>query len=221
MSSTLIWASDGLNGPPTGTPSTMTRSASNSFSPQRPMFGRRDPLSLPSPVSRPTTSWSASASVRALRRRISSPVMTVAWPGISVSISGPRLAETTTFSRTEAGVGVGAGVGVVWAGLAAAATDAMVINNIAAFRERMALLRRFEPNRAGEKEGLLPQREGEGRAERGDRRRPVRRARDAKRKRVAAAAVRQGGGGRRRKRGALRRKRGMDARRRCGQAGLD
>jgi hypothetical protein len=62
-------------------------------------------------------------------------VITVAWPGISVSISGPRLAETTTFSWTGAGVGCGAGS--VWAEAEAATSNAMVIDGIAAFGKRM------------------------------------------------------------------------------------
>jgi ribosomal protein L34 len=50
--------------------------------------------------------------------------MTVAWPGISVSICGPRDAETTTLSETPGGgVGVGLGVGLV-GGLACARREA-------------------------------------------------------------------------------------------------
>src|SRR6266545_1445441 len=111
MSSTGICDSDGLKGPPTGTPSTVTRSASNSFRPQRPMLARRGPLSDPLAVSRPVTSCSASTTVRAPRRRSSSPVTTDTAPGTLTGSSAPFVAETTTCSVVESGVGAGVGAG--------------------------------------------------------------------------------------------------------------
>src|SRR6266508_251681 len=111
MSSTGICDSDGLKGPPTGTPSTVTRSASNSFRPQRPMLARRGPLSDPLAVSRPVTSCSASTTVRAPRRRSSSPVTTDTAPGTLTGSSAPFVAETTTCSVVESGVGAVVGAG--------------------------------------------------------------------------------------------------------------
>ena len=95
MSSTAICASDGLNGPPTGTPSTVTSSASNSFNPHMPMFGSRPPLSLPPPVSRPTTSIRASESVRAPLRRSSRPLTAAVPLGTSRGLREVLVAETT------------------------------------------------------------------------------------------------------------------------------
>src|ERR1035437_6106482 len=100
MSSTGIWASDGLNGPPAGTPSTVTRSASNSFRPQTPMFASRLPLSEPLPVSRPATSCSASATVFAPRRRNSSPEITETGAATSSASSEIFVAETTIVAAT-------------------------------------------------------------------------------------------------------------------------
>ncbi len=118
MFSIGTWARFGLNGPPTGTPSTMTMRASNSLMPKRPMFGRRGPLSEPSPVSRPTMSWRACASVVVPRARSSLPETTVMSPGMSMGSWAIFVAETTTSSLTgstcvaAAGVGTGVGDGV-------------------------------------------------------------------------------------------------------------
>ena len=95
MSSTGICDSEGLKGPPTGTPSSVNSSASNSLSPHMPTFGRRAPLSEPAPVSSPTTSWSASASVWVPRRRSSWPVTTAVAFGTLIGLRGVRVAETT------------------------------------------------------------------------------------------------------------------------------
>ncbi len=114
MFSTGTCARFGLNGPPTGTPSTMTISASNSLMPNSPMFGIRGPLSDPSIVSRPTTLVSASASVVVPMRRSSSPETTVMSPGMSNGSCAILVAETTTSSLTGSicvAVGVGTGVG--------------------------------------------------------------------------------------------------------------
>src|SRR5664279_4031541 len=100
MSSTGIWASDGLKGPPAGTPSTVTRSASNSLRPQTPMFASRLPLSEPLPVSRPATSCSASATVFAPRRRNSSPEITETGAATSSTSSELFVAETAIVAAT-------------------------------------------------------------------------------------------------------------------------
>src|SRR5262245_42497019 len=136
MSSTGICESEGLKGPPTGTPSTVTRRASNSFSPQSPMLGSRVPLSEPSPVSRPTTFWSASATVLAPERRSSSPETTEVAPGTSTASSGDLVAETTTSSVTGAGVGEGVGEGVgAWPSATAASERSATAEPAAAQRD--------------------------------------------------------------------------------------
>ena len=79
-----------------------------------PTLGCREPLSLPIPVSTPITFWMPSARFVTPCARSCSPVITVASPGISSSVSGLRVAETTTDSLTGGtpGCGVGDGAGV-------------------------------------------------------------------------------------------------------------
>ena len=70
-------------------------SASNSFKPHMPMFGRRPPLSEPPPVSTPATSISASASVWAPLRLSSRPLTTAVPFGMSMGSRRVLVAETT------------------------------------------------------------------------------------------------------------------------------
>ena len=63
--------------------------------PHSPRLGSSAPLSEPSPVSSPTTSWSASASVRVPLLRRSSPLITVAALGTSATFFATLVADTT------------------------------------------------------------------------------------------------------------------------------
>src|SRR5262249_5981979 len=135
------------------------------------MFGIRGPESEPLPVCTPTTSWSASATVRVPRRASSSPDTTVTAWGTSTSGWSILVAETTTLSSTGGALGAGVGLGV------GDGRDCPVAADVARPRSKVnaPASRRREPacmflppfvssRNRGEKELLLPQRKGKGTA---------------------------------------------------------
>ena len=96
MSWRLSEATAGLKAPPQGMPSTTSRKASISRSPQISGTALAGPASPPGAMDMPAASARASRSVVALRARRSLPVMTSIDAGTSCGASGIRVATTST-----------------------------------------------------------------------------------------------------------------------------